>query len=106
MFSEGVINWNLVAYSVAVLLCLQFLRILEQSRLEKQPLSDEEYFSGIARMRGCSEYDLFFTAAGEWRINNKSRVEKDFKEYLSTSRLPYYVQDFTRKHRRYGIDGR
>lgn len=78
---------------------LQLIRQLNQSNLARQPISDEEYITAIARGRGCSEYDLFFEAAKEWRITNKIRIEEDFRNYLRHNAMPHYVKDYARKRR-------
>ena len=99
MFGDGAIEWNILIYPLMALFYLQLIRHLNQSNLAKQPISDEEYLAAIARMRGCSEYDLFFDAAREWRIADKIRIEEDFKDYVRHDAMPYYVKDYARKHR-------
>jgi hypothetical protein len=99
MFGDGYTGWNILIYPLLALFYLQLIRHLSQSNLAKQPISDEEYLTGIARVRGCSEYDLFFEAAKEWRIASKIRIEEDFNDYLRYNAMPYYVKDFARKHR-------
>lgn len=99
MFGDGTLEWSILIYPLMALFYLQLIRLLNQSNLAKQPVSDEEYIAGIARVRGCSEYDLFFEAAKEWRIANKGRIEEDFKDYLRYNAMPHYVKDFARKHR-------
>ena len=106
MFGDGAIEWNLIIYPLMALFYLQLIRQLNQSKLAKQPVSDEEYLAGIARIRGCSEYDLFFEAAKEWRIVNRRRIEEDFKDYLRHDAMPYYVKDYARKHRAANSMGR
>lgn len=100
MFGGGVIEWNILIYPLMALFYLQLIRHLSQSNIaRKLPLSDEEYLATIARMRECSEYDLFFEAARKWRIADKIRIDEDFKDYVRHDAMPYYVKDYARKHR-------
>ena len=50
----------------------------------------------ITLIAGISVYDTFCKSAEEWRIP-ADRIDRDFKIYLATQRVPFYVKDFVRK---------
>lgn len=45
---------------------------------------------------GISAYDTFCKSAVEWRVP-ADRIELDFRRYLSSQSIPFYVKDFIRK---------
>lgn len=59
-------------------------------------ISDLDLLYNMARMKSCSEYDIFVMAAEVWRFS-KRKIESDFKEYLISQHIPHYVKDFVRK---------
>jgi len=56
----------------------------------------EDYLQKITHLTGASVYDIFRISAEEWRVS-ADRIDRDFKRYLSTLTVPYYVKDFVRK---------
>jgi hypothetical protein len=56
----------------------------------------ESYLQKIALTAGISVYDTFCISAEEWRVP-ADRIDRDFKIYLATQRVPFYVKDFVRK---------
>ncbi|MCP4350567.1 MAG: hypothetical protein GY795_34300 [Desulfobacterales bacterium] len=100
MLVDMIQEWKMVVYPLAVIiLYLLLLRYLDKQSVDNQPLSDAEYISQAALIKGTSEYDIFFECAKEWHISNR-KVENDFKEYLLRGHMPYYVKDFVRKTRK------
>lgn len=67
-----------------------------QKNGQSDQLIIENYLQKITLTAGISVYDTFCISAEEWRVP-ADRMEKDFKIYLSTQRVPFYVKDFVRK---------
>jgi hypothetical protein len=67
-----------------------------QKNSQTDQLVIEDYLQKITLIAGISVYDTFCKSAEEWRVPI-DRVERDFKIYLSSQRVPYYVKDFVRK---------
>jgi hypothetical protein len=63
-----------------------------------------DLLSSISSSTGINEYELFRKAAHSWGVSGE-RIEKDFKTYMGTHRLPYYVTDYARKNRFQTDDG-
>jgi predicted AAA+ superfamily ATPase len=99
MYGEMVIEWKMVLYPLIAILSLWLIRYMEERFNRRKPLSDEEYLAKIAKMRECSEYDLFRICGEDWRYS-KAQIEKDFKEYLIRGSVPYYIRDFIRKNKK------
>ena len=99
MGGEGLMEYGWFVYPLITLVYIYCIRSLDRLFIRRRPtLSDEEYFTALARHFGCSEYDLFFRAAEIWTIG-KAQVETDFKDYLNSGDLPYYAKDFSRRER-------
>jgi hypothetical protein len=47
---------------------------------------------------GLSAYDAFRISGQEWRVADDI-IEQDFRVYLSSQKIPYYLKDFIRKSR-------
>jgi hypothetical protein len=73
-------------------------RICEKAAARTRVISDEEYLLHLARMRKCSEYDIFQTAGESWHIS-KPDILIGFKAYLIRGVLPHYVRDYVRKNK-------
>jgi hypothetical protein len=58
--------------------------------------TDSEKLYDRARQMDCSEFDIFELTGAQWNIT-ESQVREDFKKYLSSGKIPYYVRDFLRK---------
>jgi hypothetical protein len=52
----------------------------------------------ISSATGINEYELFRKAAHRWGVSG-GRIDSDFRHYMATHRLPYYVTDYARKNR-------
>ena len=90
-----------IAFFLLVIIYVLGKKYIESRERKIHRSSDEEYLASIAAERNCSEYDLFRVAAAKWRIAD-SRVEDDFKRYLTQGDLPHYLRDFVRKNRKNG----
>jgi hypothetical protein len=67
-----------------------------QKNSQTDNLVIENYLQKITLIAGISVYDTFCKSAEEWRIP-ADRIDRDFKIYLSSQSVPYYVKDFVRK---------
>ena len=67
-----------------------------QKNSQTDQLVIEDYLQKITLIAGISVYDTFCKSAEEWRIP-ADRIDRDFKIYLSSQSVPYYVKDFVRK---------
>ena len=92
-------SWNSIILPFIVLIYIYLLYRIEKRFHRQRALTDEEYLAYLARVYGCSEYDLFHAAATEWNLSGES-IEEDFKTYLIEGDMPYYVKDFVRKARK------
>ena len=72
-----------------------YLRNTQKSSQTDQ-LELENYLQKITLTAGISVYDTFCISAEEWRVP-ADRIDRDFRIYLSTQSVPYYVKDFVRK---------
>jgi hypothetical protein len=99
MLNEFIFDWNTALYLLVPCVYLFFINQLMKHWSRRRGTSDEEYISIMARMGECSEYDIFMLASEVWNIP-KSRIEGDFKAYLKSGCLPYYVKDYVRKVRK------
>jgi hypothetical protein len=59
----------------------------------------DDYLRKITRVTGHSVYDTFCKAAEGWQVS-RDRIEKDFRIYLASQNVPYYVKDFIRKNQK------
>jgi hypothetical protein len=67
-----------------------------QENSQADPIAIEDYLQKIKEIAGLSVYDTFRISAEEWRVSAE-RIEQDFRIYLSTQSVPFYVKDFVRK---------
>lgn len=56
----------------------------------------EDYLQKITHATGISVYDTFRKCAEDWHVS-ADRIDKDFRIYLSSQIVPFYVKDFIRK---------
>ena len=70
----------------------------KNSRAGQIPMDD--YLRKITRVTGHSVYDTFYKSAEGWPVS-KDRIEMDFKIYLASQSVPYYVKDFIRKSQKH-----
>ncbi len=92
------LEWRMVIFPISALLYYFLMFHLDKKHVRQRPLSDEEFMAFMARRQGCSEYDIFLYSAEEWRVP-RTAIDGDFKTYLLTQQMPYYVKDFVRKGR-------
>ena len=59
-------------------------------------ISIEDYLEKITLITGFSTYEIFRRSAEDWHVSD-DRIERDFKLYLSSLTIPYYVKDFVRR---------
>lgn len=76
-----------------------FVRKTQTKRLD-DPNATDDYLQLITQVTGISAYDTFCKSAQEWRIS-ADRMEQDFRRYLSSQSVPFYVKDFVRKSKRH-----
>jgi hypothetical protein len=67
-----------------------------QKNSQADPIAIDDYLQKITRVTGISAYDTFCISAEEWRVS-ADRIDQDFRRYLSSQSVPYYVKDFVRK---------
>jgi hypothetical protein len=96
MFGNISIDWRIIVFPLMVISYFQLLRYLDRRYARKKPFTDQEYLMNLARFMKCSEYDIFMEAAKPWQVS-KQPVEDNFKRYLLSEQIPYYVKDFIRK---------
>lgn len=94
-------GWTSIIYIFLAL--IYFFLIFRVNRMEKmnslnKPISDAESLWRLARKRECSEYDIFGESTGNWMVP-RTKIEEDFKEYLISGDIPYYVRDYLRRNR-------
>ena len=82
----------------AVFIFVQLSNRLNQMVIGRKPASTEDYLFKLARITGSSEYDIFIKAAETWPVS-RATVGSDFKNYLLSQTIPYYVNDFIRKNK-------
>jgi hypothetical protein len=98
---------NLIIDTIAVVCAVGIAWCLFRASLPKAPKDGQadqilldDYLRKITVVTGLSSYDAFRISGQEWRVSD-DKIEQDFKIYLSSQKLPYYVQDFIRKSRKH-----
>ncbi len=97
MWSDIAANWQAGLFVLMAITYFELMDYLNRRYARKKPLSDYEILAILARVMGCSEYDIFEEAAKFWNISS-DKVQSDFKSYLLTDHIPHYVLDFLRKY--------
>lgn len=90
---------NSIGVVAAVVLVWWLVRayvLKTQDNSEIDSITVENYLQKITQATGISVYDTFRKSTEEWSVS-ADRIEKDFKRYLSSQSVPYYVKDFVRK---------
>ena len=87
-----------LTFTAALLIgCLAGVYLRRRPRgLDNDRPAEEDNLSIVSADMGINEYDLFHKAAENWAVT-PDRIDEDFRTYLATQRLPYYVTDFARK---------
>ena len=98
MWFDILTNWKLVMFVVAALVYILTIKMIEIKSARNSYISDEEYLHRLARMKECSEYDIFHVSGECWHLS-RGVVEEGFKTYLRQGQLPYFVRDFIRRCR-------
>ena len=83
----------------ALILVWYLIRVftrMDQKKGQADAMIMEDNLQKITQITGLSAYDIFRIAAEEWHVA-AGRIDKDFKKYLSSLSVPYYVKDFVRK---------
>ena len=96
MSGELIYDWKLFFYPLMVVGYFQLMRYMDMRWSRKRPLTEDELLSRLAKMKGKSEYEVFFLAAESWR-RTTVQIEADFKRFLLDGQIPYYVKDYVRK---------
>jgi hypothetical protein len=98
---------NLIIDTIGVVCAVGIAWCLFRASLPKAPKDGQadqilldDYLRKITVVTGLSSYDAFRISGQEWRVSD-DKIEQDFKIYLSSQKLPYYVQDFIRKSRKH-----
>jgi hypothetical protein len=89
---------NMILFPTAALFYFQMMNYLDRRYARTQPFTDDEILWKMARIRGCSEYDIFKISAKQWHLN-QDMVDDDFKKYLIDEQMPHYVRDYVRKNK-------
>jgi hypothetical protein len=98
VFEGLILEWKTAMLFLLVIIYNIVLIIINRYETGRESLSDIDLLYNIARNKSCSEYDIFVMAAEVWRFS-KYKIENDFREYLRSQHIPYYVKDFVRKVR-------
>jgi hypothetical protein len=98
MWYDLLLNWKLIMFVLAALAYILTIKFIEIKGSKKAYISDEEYLHRLARMKECSEYDIFHISGEYWHLS-RGVVEEGFKNYLRQGQLPYFVRDFIRRCR-------
>jgi hypothetical protein len=79
--------------------CLAGLFIRRRPQHSRSSLTQSnELLTTLSSSTGISEYELFRNAAEAWNVSAE-RIDEDFRRYMASHRLPYYVTDYARKNR-------
>ena len=90
-------DWQAIIYPLLAVGYFQLMAYLDKRWSKKHPLTDQEVLTNLARIMECSEFDIFSESARTWHIP-PDHMEADFKRYLITDEVPYYLTDFIRKN--------
>ena len=71
---------------------------MTQTNSQSDPISMDDYLRKITLVTGFSVYDTFCKSAEGWRISTE-RIDHDFRIYLASQSVPFYVKDFIRRSR-------
>jgi hypothetical protein len=98
---------DLIINTIGAVSAVMIVWFLFRASLPKTPKDGQadqiildDYLQKITQVTGISAYDTFCISAEDWRVS-ADRIDQDFKIYLSSQRIPYYVKDFIRKSRKH-----
>ena len=87
--------------AVILVWCLARIHLSKTQKNEQaDPFDIEGYLQKITRITGFSVYDTFRKSAEDWHVP-AARIDQDFKKYLSSQAIPYYVKDFVRRSQKH-----
>ncbi len=93
------LTMNVIGAVCSVMIVWYLIRVYLRST-QKNSQTDQividNYLQKITLTAGISVYDTFRISAEEWRVP-ADRIDRDFKIYLSSQSVPFYVKDFVRK---------
>jgi len=97
MMSNLIIDAIGAVCAVILVWCLVrgYSRSLKPNK-QDDSISIENYLQKITHITGFSSYEIFRRSAEDWNVP-ADRIERDFKMYLSSLTIPYYVKDFVRR---------
>ena len=95
MFGEVIKNWQDIVYPLAFMVSIPYLAaILARYLSDRFGASiEEEELAFVAEKLNCSAYKVFCLSGARWNIGIE-RIDCDFKEYLQSLMIPYYVRGF------------
>jgi len=73
---------------------------MTQKNSQTDSILMEDYLKKITLVTGFSVYDTFCKSAEGWRVS-ADKIELDFRIYLSSQSIPFYVKDFIRKSQKH-----
>ena len=100
MLDTSVYSLETLLYLIFIALVLYGFHLIDLRYKGPQPVTIADYLFKLARIIHVSEHAIFHEAALKWPVSEKM-VEQDFKKYLLEQTIPYYVNDFIRKHKHY-----
>ena len=100
MLDTSVYSLETLLYLIFIALVLYGFHLIDLRYKGPQPATIADYLFKLARIIQVSEHAIFHEAAEDWPVSEKM-VEQDFKKYLLEQTIPYYVNDFIRKHKDY-----
>ncbi|MGD9043932.1 MAG: hypothetical protein PVG06_09480 [Desulfobacterales bacterium] len=83
------------AVMVAWFMVRAHLRITQKNS-QSHPITTDDYIQKLTQATGIRTYETFCISAEEWRVS-ADRIDQDFRRYLSSQSIPFYVKDFIRK---------
>ncbi len=85
---------------IVVFLLLYYTYLYFRTRhYKKKNVSEYEKLFILARMSGKGEFDIFEISGEKWDIS-KERLNSDFRAYLESGTIPFYVRDYIRSNER------
>ncbi len=95
------IKFDAIVVISTVMLVWWLIRVhlrMTQTNSQTDPISMDDYLRKITLVTGFSAYDTFCKSAEGWRVST-ARIDHDFRIYLASQSVPFYVKDFIRRSR-------
>jgi hypothetical protein len=96
-----IIQWESIAWFLGTAVFIDIVWRIEKYFFSKKQFGEEENLSFLSRLLNTSEYNIFMMSSEKWSIGS-AQVEDDFKNYLTTGRMPHYVRDYIRSFQKTG----